>query len=385
MRQRLCGALCAGLLLCACVLGLFGSAAASSRVSVYFMAVNDTVLDLRSETMPFSANGDIYVPYTVFDPNATGISLGVFTAYSNNTVMIYSRTKGGALTFDLTSDNAYASSGQTFFQTAIRRNSIIFVPVNLVCSQFGLTPNLLLDQYGFIVRIKNSAVQMSDDDFAASARYILTPRYNAYVKSIGGDQVIDDPQPSTTPVTPPPTPVQPEGGDVYLAFRCAPGGDTAPIAAALARYGASALFFFAPEELAGRDDEIRALAAVGHRIGLLLSGETEQERVREAEEGRALLAHILRAGTNTVLTAGAEDRPVEGWFRWRTTVDGTPDGETDARRIRSIVQNAVGPDSCFLLLDDSARSQELAPQLLDRLSGQGCTFRLAVETVLARG
>ena len=84
MRKKWFAALCALVLLASCALGLLGPASAASRKTTYFTAINDTVMELRDETMPFSSGGEIYVPYTMFDPNTTGIQLGVYASCGNN-------------------------------------------------------------------------------------------------------------------------------------------------------------------------------------------------------------------------------------------------------------------------------------------------------------
>ena len=61
MKQR-----AAAVLLVVCMaLGLSTLSAAAGR-SVYFLAVNDTVLSLSDETMPFWENGYLYIPSTIF-------------------------------------------------------------------------------------------------------------------------------------------------------------------------------------------------------------------------------------------------------------------------------------------------------------------------------
>lgn len=389
MKKRLTAALCALLLLCACTLPMAGAA---TRSDIYFMVVNETVLEMRSDTMPFSSNSAIYVPYTMFDPNSTGVNLGVFASYSsNNTVMVYSRADG-ALIFDLTADTTTASLGGSYSQRAIRRNSMVFLPLNVVCTHFsGLDWNLLVDpEYGLIIRVKSAAAGQSDTDFARAAQSVLARRYEAYLRSITPEPV-PDPTPSPPPVVPSPqpsanpdpTPTQepePEGGDVYLAFRCGPGGSTAPLSAILARRGLSALFFFSPDDLAERDGEVRALAAAGHRIGLLLGDSAEETPEELAARGNALLGHILRTSTGLVLMDGTAEAP-EGLFPWTTTADGVPGGRSSAQLLYSVTQ-AARAERCFLLMDDSARSAELLDRVLNTLAEEGCEFRLALETAL---
>lgn len=401
MKKRAAAALCAGMLLLLSI--AMAGARAVGRVTVYFMVVNETVLELRADTMPFMSGGDVYVPYTMFDPNVTGINLGVFALYGSNTAMVYDRS-GGMLVFDLAANTTETSDGTLLSQTAIRRNSMVFLPVALVCSYFDLDWNMPVDpDYGFIVRVVNSSARLSYDEFLVAAKYVMTLRYNEYVRSIGGGE--RDPEPSASSASPSPTPTPtptptpavthtpapsvpgvsppptPQGGTVYLAFSCDSGGSTADIAAALERRSTFGLFFFRPEDLTARDDEVRALAAAGHKIGLLLDGADEAAREEQARYGNELLSHILRSGASIALTETGQAPPV-GWFRWTTDVDGRVQSRTANERLQDIVRDAVGPLECFLLLDDDGQTAGLLPRLLRNLEDNGCQFRLALETVL---
>lgn len=412
MKKKWIAALCA-LTLAACVLGLFGSALAATRRTIYFTAVNDTILELRDETMPFLANGELYVPYEVFDPNTTGIKLGIFASYGDNVVVLYDRTNG-ALVFDLTQDTATSSVGDKYTKRAIRHNSTIFVPVDVVVNYFGLDWGILVDRnYGWVVRIKGSAAQIQDKDFVSQGQYTLESRRNAYLKAKGlldassdtkqptfeeiwqkyleeqgqgaqPSQPAAKPSPSPSPSQPAiePSPPQPEGGEVYVGVRCTPEGDTAALAAALSRREVQGVFFFPADTLALRDDEVRALAAAGHKIGLLLDGETAEARQAQAEQGAGLLAHILRSGADTALAAEGV-QPPEGWLTWPASVDGTAGGRTSAQQLEQTLEAAVRPEDTFLLLDDELQTAGLASRLLDRLEQEGCTFRLGLEPVLA--
>lgn len=378
MKKRILAPLCACLLLLSWVLPCPARAASASD-PVYFMVVNETVLDLRSDTMPFLYGGTMYVPYIMFDSSVTGVNLGVFASNSNRAVMIYSRANG-ALMFDLAADTATTSLGGSFSQTAVIRNSMVFIPINVVCDYFEETLNwtFLVDEADYyIVRVTSNSAVYSDADFVPRARFIMTPRYNAYIRSLAPPVSNDPPAPRPT------TPVQPNGGTIYLAFRCNETGDTAPLAAALRSQRAYGLFFFRQEDLAARDDEVRALAAAGHRIGLLLDGEDSDAMETQLAEGNRLLGHILRTQTSLVLPENAGEVP-EGQFVWTTTVDGTAEHQsTAARQIRDILRQVSGEEESFVLLDDSARSAEILERLLTGLEEEGCDLRLAVETVLA--
>lgn len=403
MRKKWTAALCALLLAASCALGLFAPALAVSRKTTYFLAINDNVAELRDETMPFSSGGEIYVPYTVFDPNSSGIQLGVFASYGNNVAVIYSRNTG-ALIFDLSHDTATSSSGMKYSKRAIRHNSTVFVPVDLVVKYFDLTWSILVyPNYGLIVRVKNASAQIADESFITAGEHILESRYNTYLKETG--QIPEpspppssllppkpsDQPPSVSPSQPPPSdplptqsddPPQPEGGDVYVAVQCTPGGDTAALSAALLRQGTHGVFFFPPGELAGRDGEVRALAAVGHKVGLLLEAGSPKERDEQLRGGNRLLSHILRTQADIALAADGADPP-EGWLSWPVTTDGTAGGRSAALQTEDILRDAVHPEDCFLLLDDTAQTAALAPRLLEQMEAEGCTFHLSLEPLLS--
>ena len=422
MKKRWLAALCALALVFSCALGLFGSAFAAARKTIYFTAVNDTILELRDETMPFLANGEVYVPYEIFNPNTTGIKLGIFASYGDNVVVLYDRTNG-ALVFDLTQDTATSSVGEPYSKRAIRHNSTIFVPVDMVVSYFKLDWTILVDRnYGWVVRIKSDTAQIQDKDFLAQGKHALESRRNSYLKAKGLLEVaMPSPAPTETRIptydeiwqkyleelerqgkTPPssqpsarpsptPTPSEPaqgtelpqrEGGEVYVAVRCTPEGDTAALAAALDRREVQGVFFFPADALAGRDDEVRALAASGHKIGLLLDGATPEERQAQTEQGTALLGHILRAGTEMALAEAGAQLP-EGWLAWPEAVDGTAGERSAARQLEETLEAAVRPEDTFLLLDDGLQTAGLAARLLDEMAREGCTFRLGLEPVLA--
>lgn len=428
MKKKRFTALCALVLAAAGVLGLLSSALAASRKTIYFTAVNDTILELRDDTMPFLANGEVYVPYEVFNPNSTGIRLGVFASYGDNVVVLYDK-ENGALVFDLAQDTATSSVGKKYTKRAIRHNSTIFVPVDMVVNYFGLDWAILVDRnYGWVVRIKGDGAQIQDDrDFLTQGQYTLESRRNSYLRDKGlleppaaspspspspapvethqptleeiWQQYLDSQGKEESPPSPSPSPSakpsqepspspsasetpQPEGGEVYVAVRCTPEGDTSALSAALDRREIQGVFFFPAETLADRDDEVRALAASGHKIGLLLDGETGEERQAQTEQGAKLLAHILRTGADMALTAEGVQLP-EGWLTWPASVDGTAGERTAAQQLEQTLEAAVRPEDTFLLLDDSLQTAGLASRLLDRLEQEGCTFRLGSEPVLA--
>lgn len=363
-----------------CVLALFAGLVAltghSAAAQPYFMAVNDQMLDLKGETMPVYIERKLYAPYFLFDSNSSGADLGTYATYGRDSLAIYSRNKGG-IVFDLAENTVTSTLEESVdhIPGAVVRSSIPFVPVEAVCAYFGLDWSLTAVKdygYGYLLRVCSAAAILSDKDFVAAARYRMNPMYQEYVKEQGAV----DPLPSQ-PVESAPLP---EGGVVYLAFRVESEttGGLEAIQAGLERYGVRALFFFRPEELARRDDHIRALAAAGHKIGLMLEGDAGQM----AEQGRQanrLLAHIVYSGSCIMLADGAETP--EGWFGWQSDVV-VDSARSYSRQVRDVMNAMEGGGDCFALLDDSVRTAQTVEQLLRSLRTAGSTVRLATEPVL---
>ena len=94
-----------------CVVALISAVSPVQGASVYFMAVNDQLLELSDETMPAMVEGVLYVPYTLLSANATGVNLGVYATYSAaaGRVLVFSSRK--QLVFDLQSTMTYDMNG----------------------------------------------------------------------------------------------------------------------------------------------------------------------------------------------------------------------------------------------------------------------------------
>ena len=108
--------------------------------TVYFTAVNDNVLAMSDDTMPFWSGGYLYIPGSVF----TGYvreDIGIAYTYNASKQMaaLYAVGKSGrSLAFDLTKTYAQDNLGNTYYPTAIRRGDAVFVPASLVAEVFGL-------------------------------------------------------------------------------------------------------------------------------------------------------------------------------------------------------------------------------------------------------
>lgn len=394
MKRRGKAALCA-LLTVVGLLALVLSAAAAQKQILYFTAVNDTVMDLHDDTMPRMVNNTLYVPYTIFDPYSTnGVKLGVYSSYNRakSTLMFYARSK--VLIFDLDKNTAVFDN-KPMEGKVIIRNSMVFVPLELICELFELEWSWIVMDRGYVIRVKSEDVVLSDRDFATAATYAVEVRYQQYMKN-KAPEVSDPPEVTTPPVeeSPSPTPVTPIPGDertaedaqVHLGIRMTDGEGFADILARLKEAGEYAVFFLSVEELAARDDDLRALLAAGHRIGLVPEGKGTEERLEELREGNRLLGKIARLETTLVLGDGLNRSEraelAETYSLWNTTLNAGSEDRTQKEQADRAV-NGVEPDErCFLLLDDSRQSARALATVLTRLTEEGAEFRSTTAVTL---
>ena len=368
-------------LFCALVLAL-GSAlsamSASSAETVYFTAVNDTLLSLTAGAMPILSDGVYYVPYTALDASSTGSGLGVYTSRNTakNLVLVYSRKR--TVTFDLSGGPTVDSEGLSFTARAITRNSMVYLPLAWTCFYFGITYNLLDTDYGTLIRIKSDSVVLSDSQFLDAAKTAIRRRYLTYESSLSGGSSSSpavspsSPSSSASP-SPSPSTVPEETTLLSLAVRC-DSGDPASMLSALESAAVPAVFFFPKDTLAANDDLIRRLLGSGYQVGLLITSSTREEALSEYEEGCSLLAEIARFRPRMVLAADSNVTGAltdAGCAIWHADVTGSAEnGETlsaQVRRIRRAVSK--GGERYLLELSDSQRSAQALNSLFSQLSG----------------
>lgn len=380
MKKRIIAALCALLLLCALPFALPRAEAAPDPV--YFMSVNDTVMDLNDATMPFFVNGVLYVPYTMFDPDSAGSALGIFSSYSRSKAAVLIYGWGGTLLFDL-QENSTTFGGKTLPAAAILRNSTVFVPLDLVCSCFNLEWSWLMVNYGYIIRVKNNSAALNDRDFASAAAYTLKERYNSYVQNKA-------PKPTAT-ATPSPSPTPPTpSNSTPLRFAFLMGETDAgfnPLLSHLKSSNAFGLFLCHPDDLMARDDDIRTLLATGHKVGLLLDADTPEGQLEQLEQGKKLLSRIAHVHVTMAYSTGLDEvgtaAVADSVLLWQSTVDTTALDMTSAQRATMVTRAVTGDDPQFILLDDSATSASALEVILAALAQKGCEFRPVTEVSLS--
>lgn len=329
--------LAAVLLLCLFAVQLLPAAAGAG--GEYLVAVNEEVLEMTQETMPFWSGGHLYVSNVIFSGNYRNL-LGVACSRPpNKPVVLYSlRSVGTALFFDLETGQAYDGQNNTYRLPAIQRGSYVFFPIDLVASVLGLTYSYTPASPAPLIRIKSASVKLADDVvFLDAAASRMRDRYNEYIRSLPEEQTPNTPAASVS-----------AGQRVYLIFTVAEAASARSTVDALVRQEAQATFLLTPEQLESGDDLIRSLTATGQGIGLLLSA--GEEAVEQAERGNALLWQAARVRTRLVwlegdAAAAAQELRRVGYCVMSSRLDVSGRPLTGAGRAQSLYQQLAASNS----------------------------------------
>lgn len=308
---------------------------ASSTSGVYFTAINDQLMDLSYDDMPFYSNGVLYVSSRLFEGGELGLSYG--RNVNLGLATLYMQGSDLDLRFDLAGQTAYDKQYNVYNGYAIEKGGVVFFPLNLVCRYFGLSWSYNETDTIPLIRVKSSAVILSDPRFLNAAKTLMQTRYDDFVRdqstpSQPGSTTTDVPKPDP----PPEPPVQAaEGQKVYLLFD---GRDIPDVLPALGN--TQAAFLLTAEELAD-GDLVRALAAQGHAVVLRIQGETLEEAEAEVQKGREALWQAACLWLELAWYNGGTDLSslleAQGLVRVRSGIDGS--GTPPAELLRAIGQH----------------------------------------------
>jgi hypothetical protein len=246
-----------------------------------FTAVDDSLMPLRSSTLPTYFGSVLYVPYNIFS------YAGVYNTRStvDNVVCLYN----GRSRLDFYIGFATYDQDSNFFDgiTARYSGSVIFVPINFVCEFFDLTYTVTPQEPASILRITSAGAVYSDKTFASRFRSQMRESYDEYTGASAPAPSVPAPTASPTPVppgtepAPTPTPIPTyEDVTVYLSFYDVGAGRSGDIMDALEAAGYVGCFFVGEDDVLSRPDDIRSISGRGHVIGALLADGGEAEYAR---------------------------------------------------------------------------------------------------------
>ena len=356
----------------------------AQAADIYFTSVNDRLLPLTSDTMPTWSKGVLYVPYTVFDSRATEANLGLSSSYSKgeNQVTIYKLRQ--FLQFDLNNGTCQDGiTGESYQAHAIMRNGIPYVPVGTVCRFFDLEYSYTTIAQGYLVRIKNDAVILSDSKFIDGASNLINRRLREYNQSIA-----PAPETDPTPVTPTPSVTEEEDPSdvrVYLAFRFQEREGLEEILDALDDAGVCALFLMTPQLLEEESALVRRMLASGHSVGLLAEGDSLEETRQLLSRGNALLEGTLCLRT-TIACVPKDQRSAleEGWVCWSETMALAPTATVGVNTFAANTLNRLEKRTwdTYVTMEGDANAARVLPTLLRQMKNSHFVVSIPLETRL---
>ena len=348
MRKRIA----AGLACLLALLALLPRLPARAAESVYFVAVEESVLPLSDGTMPFWSGGYLYVPASAFS-GATRDALGI-TVINNSAkrVTVLDKSRRPLLFYW---DKKYGedNDGNTYVPGAVLRGGTAFLPAAVVSSFFAVQYSVAEVEHGYLVWLRNPDFGMSMKDFANAATYNMEDRYGAYLRA-------KQPDPPPSEETAPPSgetetieEPAPAGTRINL---CVEAADNAEAILDMIEYSDAWITFYCPcEFLEEQGDLLRRMLAEGHAVGVLVDG-TAADAAAQLTRGTEALFEAACVKTRLARLQGADEatrRSAEklGWRVFGADIDNggrTLSGNANADALMSRVQGRRGDLSVWL-------------------------------------
>jgi len=366
------------------MLGLF--VPPTSAAELYFTSINDHLAPLTADTMPIWSGGVLYVPYTVFDTATNGnndLDLNCSYNRARGTFALFNLKR--MLSFDLNTGECWNEMTQEPYSAkGILRNNIPYLSLAKVCEFFGLeysyTPIPTVSQ-GYLVRIKNEQVVLSDARFIDAASDFINRRLREY------NQSLNPPSESTS------TPSVPSGDledssrvPTYLAIRNSDGQGLSSILDTLENTDNFALFLLTPEVMAQNRTLVRRILGSGHSLGIWAQGADPEATRAILAEGNRLLNGLAHART-TIACVPKDQRGImedEGWVCWSESYSFTPANSVTGTAFSETVLNRLSgrTRATYLNLEGGTNVARVLPMLLRRLESNYFDINIPLETRL---
>lgn len=349
---------------------------ADAADTVYFLSVNDTIMDLSDETMPFWSGGRLYVPHTAVRGTDLGIS---YNRRDRMTVVLYQGSS--VLTFDLAAGTISGNNGRGYGGAAIVRGDVVFLPVDILCQFFGLRYSYTRVAYGYLVRIKSDAVVLTDAGFIDAANASMALRYTRYERA--RNPAVEDPEPATPPPTGGTTqaeaPRRKRERTAYLIVEATDAARSERLLSALSP--GRATFLFSAEALSGADDFLRRLTVSGQVVALRVDASAgAEDALAQIGAANGALWEAANTKTRLVRLDGASDETARavaeaGYCPLRYTLDYDASGISNASRVSSRILSAADANggSCRVFLGTDEDASLYLAGLLTRLWAGNCT------------
>lgn len=292
----------AAALVCAVLLAVqILSPPVSAADTVYFTAVNETVLELSDATMPFWHGGRLYVSASMFSTK----ELGIYYSWNSIKQTVVLSASARALIFSLSDGTVTDGDGENYWPPAITKGSGIFLPVDMVARFFGLTYSNTKVTNGYLIRIRSSDSVLSDSVFADAAAFQLASRYSQYQKLKEPVSVPEDTPTETTVAS---------GQLVALCFQVTNSEKAETLLNLLYASGAYATFYFSREQILKSGDLLRRMTATGYAVGLIADASVQTPVDKQLQSANEALCSCTGGKTrlckieNSTKTAAAAAR-----------------------------------------------------------------------------
>jgi len=288
---------------------------ADETETIFFTAINNTLLELTAETMPVKYNSMIYVPCSVF--NST--ELGTYALYSRENQKALVSDGERFLYFDMSAGNSYDSDGNSYYYVAIYQNGTAYIPAYFAATHFGLTYSYIRKNGQHMVRLVKGTV-LSDDTFFDAASNLMEKSLILYYRSQSSPTPLPSALPTAVPTAVPPvtpaptrvpsvspTPAEVNHSDitVYLHILGVNENSSGILDTLIAR-GVPACFYATAQEVTENSDFIRRLLGCGYRLGVRFQQdpETEYSAFADALRNTAMDVSFLAAAEGSLSEDG---------------------------------------------------------------------------------
>lgn len=369
MKKMLCALLCV-LMLCSLV-----PPETAASPTVYFSAVNDTLLDLSDETMPLWSGGRLYVTYA----SAWKSDLGISYSYNKNTKKAIFYQHQNVLVCDMEKNTVTDNDGGSYAGAPLDRGGLVFVPIAALTSFFSLEYSYTKIDQGHLVRIKNGDVVLTDERFIEAATAPMQQRYERYVKAQEEQNAPPSPPQDTTPSVP-----ERRSTDACLAFMLTDPDASNRVLDTLGAANALTLVYLGGE---GFDEVLRRGVGSGCAVALAVDGSKGAEAaLSEITAKNKALWDAVSVNTRFVVVQNASEGVEDelrgrGWCCIRFSADLTSVSDS-ARMAGRILTAAERRAHASVLLGMDTKLQNRMNTLLRTLREGNCHSAKLRETYL---
>ena len=313
--------------------------------SIVLTAVNDSFLPLEDNTMPTKKSGEWYVPYNVFN------NFNIISYMQDNGDSLVMQNDNQTITFSLSQGYTYDKNLNTLSQPAYNINDTIYLPVKLMCAQFGLSFSVITAE-NLIVRICDQNAKLSDSNFVANTTQNSEEIVDDY-KNDGKIEIpVIKPEPDNTPEPIPPeqpiTPATVRPDYIYLSFMGEINEFSGDLLDTLQLYYANATFFI-PVDSKLDDNFIRKAIVLGNNIGFIVND--EQDIVNKLNTANQKLFNITGTMSRIVISENQNLQNIDeiknaGYTVWKTSLvaqDEKYNASKTAQNILNILDNTTNP------------------------------------------